>query len=353
MRRSGPAGTWRRRPPRGSGPAWCSLVLGLLTRRPDVAALGVPLLLGFARAVTAATRAALVRPADRCRTSPSVRWDDGGDRARSGRPGSGVLALRVDAPGHRATEALVAAHARDDRGLDATVRTGRRELFRLDHRESGPDLLLTTAPVPAPPVTHDGAAADPALGQLPLPFRLQGLTGQHGRGGAGDGGDLQRRGGRSGPVTGCGGSTGGSPPGSTTAGRRPHRRRARAGHRPDHRAVRTPDLRHRRRHRDAGDRLPRRGRAADRHLGRRDPARERARRPRSTSPGTAAASLARGSTWPPATGSAWRTSAGCADRCRPPAAGANSSGSSSGSPWPYPEGEPVPRERIPGCRPVR
>jgi uncharacterized protein (DUF58 family) len=71
-----------------------------------------------------------------------------------------------------------------------TVRTGRRPLFRVDHRVAGPDHLMRTDAGTVGPVTVTVLPGTQPLQQLPLPFRLQGLTGPHSWRRAGDGGDL-------------------------------------------------------------------------------------------------------------------------------------------------------------------
>lgn len=172
------------------------LTLGVLTRRPDIAAIGVPLLLGVAWSTSG-------RP-ERC---PSARLR-GQDQPIG--PSDVVevevvlepadaptaLALRVRAPGHRPGEALVAAAAAvagEPRTLTAsirTVRTGRRELFRLAHRATAADALLSTAAVADPPATMTILPSARSLTELPLPYRLQGLTGPHASRRAGSGGDL-------------------------------------------------------------------------------------------------------------------------------------------------------------------
>ncbi|MDN5770768.1 MAG: hypothetical protein L0H24_07735, partial [Microlunatus sp.] len=164
------------------------VALGILTRRPDVVAVGVPLLLGAAWSASSRT---VRRPSGRLA---------GGDQP-SGRAGlvaaevlvfpaerDTLMAMRVRAPGHRPAEALVAAEVSvtgevaggevvtaggglieaagtgptetagagppvettGERRLRAqmrTVRTGRRELFGLDHRAVSIDGLRSSAVV--------------------------------------------------------------------------------------------------------------------------------------------------------------------------------------------------------------
>lgn len=166
------------------------LVLGVVARRPDVVAIGVPLLLGLALGTSR-------RP----RLVPIARLT--GDDQPTGSTGTveaeveiapaeqpTVLALRVSAPGHRAAEALVVAEQRRLAVSIATVRTGRRALFGLSHRSIGSDGLLSTVSTADRPLTMTILPSARALEDLPLPFRLQGLTGPHTSRRAGSGGDL-------------------------------------------------------------------------------------------------------------------------------------------------------------------
>jgi uncharacterized protein (DUF58 family) len=166
------------------------LALGLMTRRPDVVAVGVPLLVGLAWGTSA-------RP----QRVPTARLT--GDDQPTGSAGlvhatveiepadrPTAVAIRIHAPGHRAAQALVEADRRTIEVTMRTVRTGRRELFGLAHRGVGPDALLSAAAVTDAPLTITILPSSRALEDLPLPFRLQGLTGPHTSRRAGSGGDL-------------------------------------------------------------------------------------------------------------------------------------------------------------------
>jgi uncharacterized protein (DUF58 family) len=166
------------------------LALGVLTGRADVAVLGLPLLLGLAWSRS-----------DRPGPPAAARLTGCDQPVAAGglvagvtlepRPSSAVLSFRVTAPGHRAAEGVVRAEAPRTIGVRMdSVRTGRRDLFRLDYRVAGPDGLLTTAARSAPPLTVTVLPAVQALGDLPLPFRLQGLTGPHRSRRVGDGGEF-------------------------------------------------------------------------------------------------------------------------------------------------------------------
>ncbi|MFL6027057.1 MAG: DUF58 domain-containing protein [Friedmanniella sp.] len=165
------------------------LIFGVLVSRPDVAVLGLPPLLGVvwswsrwpAGRPTVGTRAV-----DQSATGGRLRAELTVEPA----PGAGLVGLRVGAPGHRPTQCLLLAEQRT-LGLEMTsVRTGRRRLFRVDHRAADPAGLLTTAATSLEPVVMTVLPATRALREVPLPFRLQGLTGPHDSRRAGDGGDL-------------------------------------------------------------------------------------------------------------------------------------------------------------------
>ncbi|MFT4165221.1 MAG: DUF58 domain-containing protein [Microlunatus sp.] len=166
------------------------LALGMLTRRPDIAAIGVPLLLGVAWSTSGRPRR---RPAAQLRGQDQpIGASDVVAAEVVIEPAElpTALALRVRAPGHRPGEALVAAEPRTLTVSIRTVRTGRRELFRLAHRAVGVDALLSAAAVSDPSATMTILPSARALAELPLPFRLQGLTGPHASRRAGTGGDL-------------------------------------------------------------------------------------------------------------------------------------------------------------------
>jgi len=187
---SGPAG-WRLSP---AVPAWlavgvATLLLGVLARRPDVAVLGVPLLLGAALGWSRwPARSVRTRLAG---TDQAV--GDGRLRAELEVAGGGpqdLVSVRVAAPGHRPQDCLLSAHPRTVALEMASVRTGRRRLFRLDAAAADPSALLVTPVRSADAVVMTVLPTTRALAALPLPFRLQGLTGPHGSRRAGDGGDL-------------------------------------------------------------------------------------------------------------------------------------------------------------------
>lgn len=165
------------------------IALGVLTRRVEIAVLAVPLLLTVGWSW-------LRRPGG----VTSVRLEPGEQVPGSGRltadvevsrtPEGGLVGIRVGAPGHRIVEWLAAARERTYEVGMRTVRTGRRELFWMEYRSASDDHLWITEPIATGPVTITVLPTTHRLALAPLPYRLAGLTGQHGSRRAGDGGDL-------------------------------------------------------------------------------------------------------------------------------------------------------------------
>ena len=166
------------------------LVVGLVSGRPDVGVLGLPLLLGaawsLARPPRGATRVRL-RASDQPAGTTGVRAQVAIEPAAA----SGTVTLRMTAPGHRTAEVLLAAGERSVVASMRSVRTGRRPLFGLDYRAAGPDQLLGSAAVTVPRLVVTVLPSTRAVEDLPLPFRLQGLAGNHVSRRSGDGGDLR------------------------------------------------------------------------------------------------------------------------------------------------------------------
>lgn len=160
--------------------------LGILAGRPGVAVVGLPLLITMAWATS---RPIILPPAPRLRGHDQAA---GSGRLRAAidvdpGPDPVLVGIRVSAPGHRPAEALIRSRVADPDHTDprtvgvslGSVRTGRRELFRLDHRFTSPDGLLCTEAQTAPSLTVTVLPGLRPLGELPLPFRLHGLTGPH------------------------------------------------------------------------------------------------------------------------------------------------------------------------------
>ncbi|MDR1998690.1 MAG: DUF58 domain-containing protein [Frankiaceae bacterium] len=166
--------------------------LGLVLARPDVAVIGAALLVGLlwdAAAARAPTR--LIR-----RELPRHLGEEGRIRETLGAapaPGGGLLRLRVSADGYRDGAALAAVPAAG-RTLQVrvdTARTGLHRVFRVDWLAASPAAALQT---PARTSGERAILVLPGarmLHELPLPFRLQGLTGAHSGRRPGEGGDLR------------------------------------------------------------------------------------------------------------------------------------------------------------------
>lgn len=180
-----------------SGAAWTvfgGLVLvavGLLAGRPDVVVIGIPLVLTVASALS---RPPGEHPGIAFDTPFHVEASDEVGTLLTVVPATAVPAVRVrvSAPGHRPVEALLdarRAHAR--RLLLTTVRTGRQDTFGVD------DLAFGTGAAVVASARHHRAAPivllprAEALRELPLPWRLHGVTGAHGSRRPGEGGDLR------------------------------------------------------------------------------------------------------------------------------------------------------------------
>jgi uncharacterized protein (DUF58 family) len=168
------------------------LAMGVLARRPDVGVLGVPLLLMVAwtwfRRPTGPPEVQIA-PGEQTpgsgRLTAEVRvGDQAAERPRN------LIGFRVGAPGHRPVECLVPDRPATYQVRMRTVRTGRREVFWLEQRAASADRLWVIPPAEREPLELTVLPTTHPLALAPLPFRLAGLTGQHGSRRAGDGGDL-------------------------------------------------------------------------------------------------------------------------------------------------------------------
>lgn len=155
------------------------LALGLAISRPDVAVLGVPMVLGLAWGW-------LNRPRGVPHTELSPTSEAGRDGAAraiwqlSAGPGVAVVRLRVSTAGYQEAEAVVAAGPERSVPMSLrTARTGVLPVFRVDHISVGHDELLATEPARSGPLPLVVRPASRPMRSLPLPFRLQGLTGPH------------------------------------------------------------------------------------------------------------------------------------------------------------------------------
>ncbi|MEX2563340.1 MAG: DUF58 domain-containing protein [Nitriliruptoraceae bacterium] len=185
-------GPWR---PAGtavaSALAACGLALvGLGTGRADLVVIAGPVLMGLVWSW-------MSRPHEPSRFSVTVPQR----AAATGRvtstinidpaAGSAMALLRLAAPDHRATDVVIdSSVAREIDVSIAGTRTGRQPVFSVAHQEAGADRLVRSDGRTAGPVRATVLPVAHPLGRLPLPPRLQGMTGSHGSRRVGDGGDL-------------------------------------------------------------------------------------------------------------------------------------------------------------------
>ena len=167
------------------------LALGVLSGRADVAVLGVPVagivLWGWLRRPVGDATAAISRSAAHARVGEiEARL------AVDAPTGIDAAWVRIEAPGHAPLHALIRPEpGREVRVSVESVRTGRFRMFAggwlglgaSGVTRGGPAVFGGTMVTLTPRVR--------ALRELPLPFRLQGLTGSHDSRRAGDGGDLR------------------------------------------------------------------------------------------------------------------------------------------------------------------
>jgi uncharacterized protein (DUF58 family) len=190
------------------------VLVGLVLGRTEVAVLGVPLVIGV-----------VLDWSNRPLAAARVRFGTLQQESRPGlvthtlevtpAPGVATVLIRVTAPGHRPALVLLGLRAQragatgrnasspgELSGLRAptvrrvamsvrTVRTGARDMFAVTHLQSGPDQVVIAEPADVGPVRVTVLPTVRPLDQLPLPVRLQGLTGPHGSQRPGDGGDLR------------------------------------------------------------------------------------------------------------------------------------------------------------------
>jgi uncharacterized protein (DUF58 family) len=167
------------------------LTLGVVSGRADVAVLGVPIagmaLWGWLRRPNGAATVAVTRPSGHTRVG---EIEAGLELAAPS--GTDAAWVRIEAPGHRPLHALVQAPPdRPIRVFLHSVRTGRFRMFAGGWLGLGGGGMLRGDPQVMPGTMVTLLPRVRALRELPLPFRLQGLTGGHDSRRAGDGGDLR------------------------------------------------------------------------------------------------------------------------------------------------------------------
>lgn len=155
------------------------LTLGLALSRPDVAVLGVPMVLGL-------TWGWLSRPREAPQTElmPGAPGRGRGSVAAMLRilspAGTEVTRMRVSSAGYRNAEAVVEARPEREMPLSlVTARTGIVPVFRVDLISTVHDEAVATEPSRVGPLRMVVRPSARPLRRMPLPFRLQGLTGPH------------------------------------------------------------------------------------------------------------------------------------------------------------------------------
>lgn len=163
------------------------LALGVASGRPDVAVLATPILV-------TTVWAAVTRPSRRA----GIEVRATAERSETGEvhavarvepaPGTEAVLVRVSTQGYRSQDALVAADAPREVPLSLqTSRTGVHRMFRVDSMTESFGAVLVSAPVRTGPIELAVHPTARPLGEMPLPFRLPGLTGTHTSRRVGDG----------------------------------------------------------------------------------------------------------------------------------------------------------------------
>ncbi|MEX1271970.1 MAG: hypothetical protein WEB55_05935, partial [Acidimicrobiia bacterium] len=166
------------------------VLLGLVAGRPLVVALGMPLAIGTAWSWS-------LRPGG----VGEVAIHDSRYRGKSGCvegdlqivsvPGVATTYLRVGSSAHRPVDVVVDSTARRSLRLSVSgTRTGRRSVFTAAYLQAGPDQITRVDPDSLGPIHVTVLPRTVPLGRLPLPSRLQGLTGAHDSRRIGDGGEF-------------------------------------------------------------------------------------------------------------------------------------------------------------------
>lgn len=155
------------------------LAIGVAGGRPDVAVLAVPLLLTTLWAGLTRPR----HPGKLVLTPTTEHSETGQVRAEATlEPSAGTEAVlvRVSSQGYRPQQALVAAGATRSIPLSLeTARTGVHEMFRVDWMAESFGAVLLSSPRKAGPLSIAVHPMPRPLKDMPLPFRLPGLTGTH------------------------------------------------------------------------------------------------------------------------------------------------------------------------------
>jgi uncharacterized protein (DUF58 family) len=184
---------WMRSPGLVTGTATALLLaaVGLIASRMDVALLSLPLVAAVALSWDR-------RPGADDQATVTLSLADAGDsEIRYGldiRPPERVetIVLRYSVLGGEAQEFVVASPLTGDlAGTVPLLHSGPQELVRFDYRFLGADAVQ--ASTPQEPIIGDRVVApsQTTIRSLPLPHRLQGMTGAHESARAGDGGEFR------------------------------------------------------------------------------------------------------------------------------------------------------------------
>lgn len=157
------------------------LALGISISRPDVAVLGLPMVLGVAWGWFSRPRGAVRVSA---RTLPATAGRKPGEVRAAVTVAvpehTSLIRLRIAAAGYRPAEVVIAGRAERSFEISIhTARTGIIEAFRIDYLATGHDEMVAGKSPPLPPMRFMVRPAVTPLRRLPLPFRLQGLVGPH------------------------------------------------------------------------------------------------------------------------------------------------------------------------------
>ncbi|MDE3133561.1 MAG: DUF58 domain-containing protein, partial [Acidobacteriota bacterium] len=184
---------WTRSPALAAGAAGALVLasIGLLAGRVDVALLSLPLVAAIALSWDRL-------PAGHEQATLSIALIDGGDSEVAYRLGvqpplqAEAIVLRYSVLGGQGREFAVSASGAGELGGSVPLlHSGPQELVRLDYRFLAGD--ASAASVPEEPLIGEYVVApgQTAIHALPLPRRLQGMTGPHDSARAGDGGEFR------------------------------------------------------------------------------------------------------------------------------------------------------------------
>jgi uncharacterized protein (DUF58 family) len=184
---------WVRSPALAAGATTAIAIaaVGLITARIDIAVLALPLVIAVALGWDRL-------PAGEEEATVTLALSDSGDSGVSytlelaAPPQAEMIVLRYSVLGGKAKEFMVAGPLTGDLvGRVPLLHSGPQELIRFDYRFLGAD--ASVASIPQEPIIgeHVAAPGQKTIRSLPLPRRLQGMTGPHLSSRAGDGGEFR------------------------------------------------------------------------------------------------------------------------------------------------------------------